>query len=450
LVITPGSNINNSSGALPAFIFRHTAKKLVLLSSTIVIIILVAFLLIYSVTQNNQYNSEYKLANADITKGQYATALTLLNKASKLFISPSDHQKISQLINQDNNWITDANELQQAQGLVKKQDFKDAVTILGKISKSFPGISEVTSEQKTIASDQATIAAAQQAAAAQAAAQAAVQAAAKAAAEKAAQQAAAEEAAKLAAEKAAQQVASNQSGPSGTNPSSAPSFSSSPPTPVGSTIYSWAGEDFSTNSTSISVDITQEQPTINSFISHSVMQIYLVGTGNWHDLEFGWIVSDQINGDYLPHLFSYVDGIQASQGCGYYNGCGFVQVSSTVKMGEAVSVGQTGNYKLSYSNGNWDFYYNGVLVGYVPDSAFAGGLGPVTGVDIYGEVESDQPTECLQMGNGLSATSAGAASFSNIQFGGAANLFWYYQTPPFLIGNAPSSNGFTVGGSSGC
>jgi hypothetical protein len=178
-------------------------------------------------------------------------------------------------------------------------------------------------------------------------------------------------------------------------------------------------------------------PYVETSTDHSIMQCGLQNYDNpqLQSLEAGWGVDYSLNGDWLPHLFTFyvTDGYpNEGNNIGGYNADvdGWVQVSRTVYPGAVFaapysSIGgpQYGfglGYYLNFSDNNWWLWYgssgsSGEWVGYYPCWLFFGAPGDslfttlgarAEWVGFWGEVYSSlaNPNQSTtQMGSGLRA-----------------------------------------------
>jgi hypothetical protein len=177
-------------------------------------------------------------------------------------------------------------------------------------------------------------------------------------------------------------------------------------------------------------------PYLETSQDHSIMQC---GLQNYdrpllQSLEAGWTVDYSLNGDWLPHLFTYytTNGYtDDDDNIGGYNSDvdGWVQVSSSIYPGTLLSApyssqggAQNGfsiRYLLDYEENNWWFWVQGAgqgeWIGYYPAWLFFGApgeslfstLGAVAEwVGFWGEVYSALPDpnqSTTQMGSGSKA-----------------------------------------------
>ena len=216
--------------------------------------------------------------------------------------------------------------------------------------------------------------------------------------------------------------------------------------------YYYAGGQQMASASGASVDLTQEQPSVSQTMgggNHSLMELSVESSDDNQIVEVGWIVDQQQIGDSQPHLFVY-HWVNGQGSC--YNYCGFVRSSTTNYPGESVPVGQTGQYKINFENGNWDMYYNGDLLGYFPESLWSGSFTQAGLIQAFAEVETTGTT-CIQMGNGTLGTSAGSAQISNFSLLGstAAPTLNPYVTDssPYNYGSATATS-MNIGGPGIC
>lgn len=245
----------------------------------------------------------------------------------------------------------------------------------------------------------------------------------------------------------------------GSNPPS--SGGSAPPNntiPVNSTTYFnfyYVGGSQHTTASGASVSLTQYQPSVPEepgAENHSLMELAAESQDGQQIVEVGWVVDKTMNGDDLPHLFTY-HWVSGQTSC--YNGCGFVHVSSNVVPGQAVLIGASGNYSINYSSNNWNISYNGINIGYFPASLWGGAFTHLGLVQVFGEVaiSKSSTTQCIQMGNGLAGSNNSSARISNFSLigGSAAPSLWPYQpaSSPYSYGSA-SAVGMNIGGPGIC
>jgi hypothetical protein len=191
--------------------------------------------------------------------------------------------------------------------------------------------------------------------------------------------------------------------------------SSVSPYATGNYTYYYVGGRQYVSAAGMSVTLSQNQPIVSQSAgtqNHSLMELAAQSADGRQIVEVGWIVDQTLNGDALPHLFVY-HWVSGQTSC--YNGCGFVRTSNTIAPGGAVAPGSNANYGINYSGGNWNITYNGVTIGYFPDSLWNGTYTQIGYAQVFGEVEitNSSTTKCIQMGNGLGGADPSSASISN-------------------------------------
>src|SRR5947207_7548233 len=150
---------------------------------------------------------------------------------------------------------------------------------------------------------------------------------------------------------------------------------------------------------------TVTRPTLAAADSHTLAEMNASSADLKQAVEIGYTIDRGLNGDDLPHLFTFywVDG---NPQC--YN-CGLVQVSSTIRPGMALAVGSLHQFTIRHFQGNWWIADNNTWIGYYPDSWWAGRYTQAGLLEWYGEVATTSSTPCSDMGNGLLGTSPDAA-----------------------------------------
>lgn len=212
--------------------------------------------------------------------------------------------------------------------------------------------------------------------------------------------------------------------------SSAPAQSSSCKQYSNSFCYRWVGGRQFISASGVSVQFGQAAPKTmgNSLQGHTLVELS-VGTADGKQyVEVGWILPDA-SGNAKPRLFVYhwVDGHTSC-----YNGCGFVQVSGSIHPGDLLTVGATGTYKINYSGGQWQVFYDGTKVGYFPESLWGGKFTQAGFTQIFGEVSSSTMNTCTQMGNGIYGSHAGSLLISNYTLLGSTTA---RDLSPFNLNN---------------
>lgn len=168
------------------------------------------------------------------------------------------------------------------------------------------------------------------------------------------------------------------------------------------------------------------EPYVETSTDHSLMQC---GMQNYdqatQSLEAGWTVDHGLNGDWVPHVFTYytTNGYSGDgDNLGGYNRdvAGWVQYDSSVFPGATINgISTSGGTQLGISikymlyQSNWWFAVQGIWLGYYPASLFMGNQsvfstlgdhGEWTGFwgEVYSAVQDPSKTHD-QMGSGLLA-----------------------------------------------
>lgn len=204
--------------------------------------------------------------------------------------------------------------------------------------------------------------------------------------------------------------------------------------------------------TGASVSITQADPTIGSNDIHSLAEMAIESIDGQQIIEVGWTVAEDVNGDSLPHLFTFhwVNGV----GTCYNLGCGFVpSARAKVPTGGRVAIGKTGTFRMAYAKGKWVVTYDGSEVGYFPESLWTNmgvHFSTVALVQVFGEVAGSETTDpATQMGNGTFGSEHGSAVFSAFKlFGstGTADLVVDDTAANWYDYGKPTKTGFHFGG----
>jgi len=170
--------------------------------------------------------------------------------------------------------------------------------------------------------------------------------------------------------------------------------------------------------TGASVSITQNHPKVAVNDYHSLAELAVESSDGEQIVEIGWIVATDVNGDSRTHLFVY-HWVNGSGSC--YNGCGFVSTSTKYTAGGLVKVGTVGTYSIHYSKGKWILTYDGVKLGYFPESLWSGTFKSIGLVQAVGELASCSATRpSSQIGNGIEGTSSKAADLTKFSLIGAS------------------------------
>ncbi|HEX5456439.1 MAG TPA: neprosin family prolyl endopeptidase [Candidatus Saccharimonadales bacterium] len=215
--------------------------------------------------------------------------------------------------------------------------------------------------------------------------------------------------------------------------------------------YYYAGAYQYATASGASVTLSQEMPKVMNSASshnHSVAELSIESVDGKQIVEVGWVVDPIMNGDSKPHLFVY-HWIDGEGTC--YNECGFVQVSSSHFPGDPLTTGVTGIYKINYSGGEWQIYYNGDELGYFPASLWSGEFTTARFIQVFGEIAKNSTGVCLQMGNGIRGSKPGSAQISDFTLINSVSIASLvpYATSPYDYGNATGS-GLSYGGSDSC
>jgi Neprosin len=181
--------------------------------------------------------------------------------------------------------------------------------------------------------------------------------------------------------------------------------------------------------------LTVGNPTVNAADDHSLAEIAVQSADLRQTVEVGWHVNPKLNGSTTPRLFVYywVDG---KPQCDDYKCAKFVLDSDAPKRpGDTVKAGDTIDLQIQHYGGVWWVLYNGGYVGYFPDSLWNNRYTKSGMVQWYGEITAATRASKTQMGNGLVASCAGAATFSDIGLveGGSGSLT-----------DIPDSNSYTM------
>lgn len=110
------------------------------LSALTLLIFIGAGTLLY---QNSHATNLLKLAESNIAKKNYETALKQLGNAKGYYSFAPTHRRIVSLVSQDKIWVNDNKKLHQATQLASQAKYDQAMGILSQINKDFPGYSQV-------------------------------------------------------------------------------------------------------------------------------------------------------------------------------------------------------------------------------------------------------------------------------------------------------------------
>jgi hypothetical protein len=187
--------------------------------------------------------------------------------------------------------------------------------------------------------------------------------------------------------------------------------------------YNYVAASQYVNASGASITMLQAQPELDPSDgdAHSLQELAIESTDGQQIVEVGWTVDRGLNGDALPHLFTF-HWINGQPTC--YNACNFVSTSST-KPGDPVTVGTSAEYGIVHRTGKWWITYGGHNIGYYPDSEWNGTFTQFGLVQAFGEVASQAKHSCSDMGNGRRGTrptSSMISSFTLTRGDAAPNL----------------------------
>lgn len=134
----------------------------------------------------------------------------------------------------------------------------------------------------------------------------------------------------------------------------------------------------------------------------------------------------------------------------FQNTAGFVQVSHTIGEFMPLPAGSTASYAIEQSGGRWNYYYDGNLVGYFPDSLWGGAFNKAGTEQVFGEIATSESTSTAQMGDGILGHDPGSSTVNGYQlFGsneGAHFADEYYTSDSSYDIGAPEATSFRYGG----
>ena len=187
----------------------------------------------------------------------------------------------------------------------------------------------------------------------------------------------------------------------------------------GACYYYVRGYKTATSALGATANISQSTALVNAKDQHSLTELAVESSDGRQIVEVGWTVDKNLNGDNLPHLFTY-NWVNGVPGC--YNSCGFVPVVSKYSAGGIVSSGTKSTYSINYTNSQWVISYNGIEIGYYPVSLWSGNFTSLNIAQAFGEVASAAIfTPETQMGNGILGTSSTAGLISNFNLLNSVN-----------------------------
>lgn len=204
--------------------------------------------------------------------------------------------------------------------------------------------------------------------------------------------------------------------------------------------------------------------------AHSIAEIALMrdSGGVRQMVEIGWGVNNLHNGDMATRLWAgyWVDNVWSG-----YNPSTFVPYCATP--GTCASLndvlvptgpggawtganGTTKQFGIHYSNNKWYVAYNGLFIGYFPDSLWSGATGGTfTGgnrIDFFGEVWSNNLVDCTDMGDaGVNPVTASAgAYFTTTTVNGSSAVLSLFNSTPYssIMSPTTSTRSFRYGGTS--
>ncbi len=232
----------------------------------------------------------------------------------------------------------------------------------------------------------------------------------------------------------------------------------------GNTCYYWVGANQNNNgnfsASGVSATMNQPNPYINPQqpsddpLHHSIFEIWAGSPDNKQVVEIGWY--KDVNRP-IPILFATAWVNSEFIGYAQNGGTGFVPVSTSFHVGDQVSVGSTGNYKILFANNQWQIWYNNQEIGYFPESVWTSRgatFNSIGWVSPYGEVEDSVATIAkTDMGNGTLGSNTGSSAITAYTLYGSstpAQLTNYYQPTGlaasyYNYGN-PTATSFRVGG----
>lgn len=188
--------------------------------------------------------------------------------------------------------------------------------------------------------------------------------------------------------------------------------------------YQWASEQGLGSSDGATDTMDVAKPLLDAPTDyHTLGELMVLSADRKQQVEVGWTVDYNVNGDLLPHLFVYhwVDDVASC-----YNGCGFVRYSSSTIPGEILPTGTRKAFTIMHYQGNWWIGYDGVWFGYYPDSLWGNRYTSSGEIDEYGEVStaSHDYLSCTEMGNGRYAEDPAAASMQASVINPAGSFTW--------------------------
>jgi hypothetical protein len=212
--------------------------------------------------------------------------------------------------------------------------------------------------------------------------------------------------------------------------------SSTSPIPLGNTHVSAGGW---TSVAGAGALLEQYRPYLSTNDDLSLAQMALHDGSAGHRIEFGWAVSPLVGAhDYEPHVFTFI-AVGGVAKC--WNGCGWQQISATHFPGmNTPTNGSADDYAVVHWQGNWWLSYQGVWMGFFPDSVWGGGFTQIGLAQWFGEVATFNTPPCSAMGNGRQgATDSAAAQFQEAYtFDANLNLSIWPSIAASLVAEDPT------------
>jgi hypothetical protein len=197
-----------------------------------------------------------------------------------------------------------------------------------------------------------------------------------------------------------------------------------------------------------SVDLWRARPELDAsdIRAHSLHELAVQSADGLQIVEIGWTLDQGLNGDRVPHLFVFhwVDGAPTC-----YNGCGFVETSSDVTPGMRMPSGGTSRFQINHVADRWEFSLDGIMLGYFPDSLWAGRFTRLGLVQAFGEVASTTTSRCSDMGTGRFASSPASSritDFSLLDSTTPTNLSMLVTSPDWYTSGSETRFSFRLGG----
>ena len=221
--------------------------------------------------------------------------------------------------------------------------------------------------------------------------------------------------------------------------------------------YYYAAAGQAVTDTGASAEMCATDAGLTSVDQHSLTELAVAfDPGLRNVIEIGWDDSSPEMGDLLPHLFVnwWKDGV--SQNCSYFyvQRCGFIEVPALAQPIMYVPVGTTASYAVEQVGHQWNFYFDGQLFGYFPDSLWDGASTTMQYCEVYGEVAARAgAAPSIMMGNGLFGHQAGADRVTGYQLlgtaGATAAFQWALNSVAASYDIAATQTSFSYGGPGG-